>query len=116
MQLADRQTNRMTDGKQRFSHRMSLRRPLEEDALPQTITARRFETRAEYLRGPEEFAKTLNTRPRARRAASSHVMNASQADRASLSLIPRSRLHARLRRNVTMSHAFSCVQPAFIDL
>ncbi|GBP36457.1 hypothetical protein EVAR_88037_1 [Eumeta japonica] len=32
------------------------------------------------------------------------------------SLVPRSRSHARLRRNVTMSHAFSCVQPAFIDL
>ncbi|GBP37986.1 hypothetical protein EVAR_84974_1 [Eumeta japonica] len=31
------------------------------------------------------------------------------------SLVPRSRSHARLRRNVTMSHAFSCVQPAFID-
>ncbi|GBP41686.1 hypothetical protein EVAR_24046_1 [Eumeta japonica] len=28
----------------------------------------------------------------------------------------RSRSHARLRRNATMSHAFSCVQPAFIDL
>ncbi|GBP50292.1 hypothetical protein EVAR_40834_1 [Eumeta japonica] len=32
------------------------------------------------------------------------------------SLAPRSRSHARLRRNATMSHAFSCVQPAFIDL
>ncbi|GBP83084.1 hypothetical protein EVAR_70137_1 [Eumeta japonica] len=32
------------------------------------------------------------------------------------SLVPRSRSHARLRRNVTMSHAFPCVQPAFIDL
>ncbi|GBP90189.1 hypothetical protein EVAR_64171_1 [Eumeta japonica] len=32
------------------------------------------------------------------------------------SLVPRSRSHAQLRRNVTMSHAFSCVQPAFIDL
>ncbi|GBP36597.1 hypothetical protein EVAR_34341_1 [Eumeta japonica] len=32
------------------------------------------------------------------------------------SLVPRSRSHARLRRNATMSHAFSCVQPAFIDL
>ncbi|GBP63908.1 hypothetical protein EVAR_39571_1 [Eumeta japonica] len=32
------------------------------------------------------------------------------------SLIPRSRSHDRLRRNATMSHAFSCVQPAFIDL
>ncbi|GBP45918.1 hypothetical protein EVAR_41219_1 [Eumeta japonica] len=31
-------------------------------------------------------------------------------------LIPRSRSHARLRRNATMSHAFSCVQAAFIDL
>ncbi|GBP35168.1 hypothetical protein EVAR_18293_1 [Eumeta japonica] len=32
------------------------------------------------------------------------------------SLVPRSRSHARLRRNATTSHAFSCVQPAFIDL
>ncbi|GBP66541.1 hypothetical protein EVAR_51066_1 [Eumeta japonica] len=32
------------------------------------------------------------------------------------SLVPRSRSHARLRRNATMSHALSCVQPAFIDL
>ncbi|GBP35681.1 hypothetical protein EVAR_75006_1 [Eumeta japonica] len=32
------------------------------------------------------------------------------------SFVPRSRSHARLRRNATMSHAFSCVQPAFIDL
>ncbi|GBP23569.1 hypothetical protein EVAR_80184_1 [Eumeta japonica] len=32
------------------------------------------------------------------------------------SLVPRSRSHARLRRNAIMSHAFSCVQPAFIDL
>ncbi|GBP41235.1 hypothetical protein EVAR_30673_1 [Eumeta japonica] len=31
------------------------------------------------------------------------------------SLVPRSRSHARLRRNATMSHAFSCVQAAFID-
>ncbi|GBP91738.1 hypothetical protein EVAR_57918_1 [Eumeta japonica] len=30
-------------------------------------------------------------------------------------LVPRSRSRARLRRNAT-SHAFSCVQPAFIDL
>ncbi|GBP09818.1 hypothetical protein EVAR_81089_1 [Eumeta japonica] len=29
------------------------------------------------------------------------------------SLVPRSRSHARLRRNVTMSHAFSCVPLAF---
>ncbi|GBP08146.1 hypothetical protein EVAR_2934_1 [Eumeta japonica] len=32
------------------------------------------------------------------------------------SLVPRSRSYARLRRNATMSHAFSCVQTAFIDL
>ncbi|GBP03588.1 hypothetical protein EVAR_101890_1 [Eumeta japonica] len=32
------------------------------------------------------------------------------------SLVPRSLSHAQLRRNATMSHAFSCVQPAFIDL
>ncbi|GBP39069.1 hypothetical protein EVAR_27427_1 [Eumeta japonica] len=32
------------------------------------------------------------------------------------SLVPRSRSHARLRRNATMSRAFSCEQPAFIDL
>ncbi|GBP47157.1 hypothetical protein EVAR_38267_1 [Eumeta japonica] len=32
------------------------------------------------------------------------------------SLVLRSRSHARLRWNATMSHAFSCVQPAFIDL
>ncbi|GBP64183.1 hypothetical protein EVAR_35572_1 [Eumeta japonica] len=32
------------------------------------------------------------------------------------SLVPRSRSRARLRRNATMSHAFSCVQPALIDL
>ncbi|GBP11158.1 hypothetical protein EVAR_5993_1 [Eumeta japonica] len=38
------------------------------------------------------------------------------ADRASLSLVPRSRSHVRQKRNATMSHAFSCVQPAFIDL
>ncbi|GBP80077.1 hypothetical protein EVAR_22000_1 [Eumeta japonica] len=32
------------------------------------------------------------------------------------SLVPRSRSHARLRRNATMSYAFSYVQSAFIDL
>ncbi|GBP75052.1 hypothetical protein EVAR_48732_1 [Eumeta japonica] len=32
------------------------------------------------------------------------------------SLVPRSCSRARLGRNATMSHAFSCVQPAFIDL
>ncbi|GBP54786.1 hypothetical protein EVAR_87858_1 [Eumeta japonica] len=32
------------------------------------------------------------------------------------SLVPRSRSHARLGRKATMSHAFSCVQSAFIDL
>ncbi|GBP09384.1 hypothetical protein EVAR_5808_1 [Eumeta japonica] len=32
------------------------------------------------------------------------------------SLVPRSCSHARLRRNATMSHAFSCVQPAFVNL
>ncbi|GBP01066.1 hypothetical protein EVAR_2330_1 [Eumeta japonica] len=32
------------------------------------------------------------------------------------SLIPRSRSHARLRPNTTMSHAFSYVRPTFIDL
>ncbi|GBP08086.1 hypothetical protein EVAR_2891_1 [Eumeta japonica] len=32
------------------------------------------------------------------------------------SLVPRSRSHSRLRRNATMSHTFSYVQPAFIDL
>ncbi|GBP04023.1 hypothetical protein EVAR_74790_1 [Eumeta japonica] len=31
------------------------------------------------------------------------------------SLIPRSRSHARLKRNATMSHALSCVRPAFIE-
>ncbi|GBP20688.1 hypothetical protein EVAR_16561_1 [Eumeta japonica] len=31
-------------------------------------------------------------------------------------LVLRSRSHARLRRNATMSHALSCVQPTFIDL
>ncbi|GBP91386.1 Xanthine dehydrogenase 2 [Eumeta japonica] len=32
------------------------------------------------------------------------------------SLVPSSRSHARLRLNATMSHAFSCVQPVFINL
>ncbi|GBP61278.1 hypothetical protein EVAR_52767_1 [Eumeta japonica] len=32
------------------------------------------------------------------------------------SLVSRSRSHARLRWNATMSHTFSCVQPAFIYL
>ncbi|GBP63076.1 hypothetical protein EVAR_50032_1 [Eumeta japonica] len=32
------------------------------------------------------------------------------------SLVLLSRSHARFRRNATMSHAFSCVQPAFIDV
>ncbi|GBP82968.1 hypothetical protein EVAR_90157_1 [Eumeta japonica] len=32
------------------------------------------------------------------------------------SLVLHSRSHARLKRNVTMIHTFSCVQPAFIDL
>ncbi|GBP50184.1 hypothetical protein EVAR_97184_1 [Eumeta japonica] len=46
-------------------------------------------------------------------------IDASQAehlDRSYLSIVPRSRSHARLKQNVTMSHAFSCVQRAFIDL
>ncbi|GBP97572.1 hypothetical protein EVAR_90299_1 [Eumeta japonica] len=49
----------------------------------------------------------------------SKEIDASQAERlgrSCLSIVPRSRSHARLRRNATMSHAFSCVQPAFIDL
>ncbi|GBP81599.1 hypothetical protein EVAR_62086_1 [Eumeta japonica] len=48
----------------------------------------------------------------------SKEIDASQAERlgqSCLSIVPRSRSHARLRRNATMSHAFSCVQPAFID-
>ncbi|GBP59102.1 hypothetical protein EVAR_48078_1 [Eumeta japonica] len=32
------------------------------------------------------------------------------------SLVPRSRSHAWLRRNATMSLAFSCMQPAYINL
>ncbi|GBP06404.1 hypothetical protein EVAR_4553_1 [Eumeta japonica] len=31
------------------------------------------------------------------------------------SLVPRSRSRTRIGRNATMSHDFSCVQPAFID-
>ncbi|GBP51340.1 hypothetical protein EVAR_34126_1 [Eumeta japonica] len=49
----------------------------------------------------------------------SKEIDAPQAERlgrSCLSIIPRSRSRARLRRNATMSHAFSCVQPAFIDL
>ncbi|GBP66611.1 hypothetical protein EVAR_50436_1 [Eumeta japonica] len=46
-------------------------------------------------------------------------IDASQAEhlgRSCLSIVPRSRSHARLRRNATVSHGFSCVQPAFVDL
>ncbi|GBP75741.1 hypothetical protein EVAR_59383_1 [Eumeta japonica] len=32
------------------------------------------------------------------------------------SLVPRSRSHAPFRQNATISHAFSCVQTAFIAL
>ncbi|GBP13496.1 hypothetical protein EVAR_4241_1 [Eumeta japonica] len=32
------------------------------------------------------------------------------------SLVSRSRSHARLKRNATMNHSFSCVQQAFIAL
>ncbi|GBP67775.1 hypothetical protein EVAR_22177_1 [Eumeta japonica] len=32
------------------------------------------------------------------------------------SLVPRFRSYARLGRNATINHVFSCVQPAFIDL
>ncbi|GBP04701.1 hypothetical protein EVAR_3661_1 [Eumeta japonica] len=32
------------------------------------------------------------------------------------SFVPRSRSHDRLRQNATMSHAFSCVHPTFIDI
>ncbi|GBP36293.1 hypothetical protein EVAR_85542_1 [Eumeta japonica] len=45
-------------------------------------------------------------------------IDASQAERlgrSCFSLVPRSRSRARLRRKTTMSHDFSCVQPAFID-
>ncbi|GBP92327.1 hypothetical protein EVAR_99597_1 [Eumeta japonica] len=45
-------------------------------------------------------------------------IDASQAQRlgrSCLSIVLRSRSHARLRRNAIMSHAFSCVQPAFVD-
>ncbi|GBP82601.1 hypothetical protein EVAR_61462_1 [Eumeta japonica] len=45
--------------------------------------------------------------------------DASQAERLGrsyLSILPRSRSHARLGRNATMSHASSCMQLAFIDL
>ncbi|GBP21759.1 hypothetical protein EVAR_10937_1 [Eumeta japonica] len=50
---------------------------------------------------------------------SGREIDASHAERLSrsyLSIVPRSRSHARLRRNATLSHAFSCVQPVFIDL
>ncbi|GBP39482.1 hypothetical protein EVAR_23833_1 [Eumeta japonica] len=49
----------------------------------------------------------------------SKEIDASQAERlgrSCLSIVPRSRLHVRFRRNATMSHAFSCMQPVFIDL
>ncbi|GBP65318.1 hypothetical protein EVAR_48024_1 [Eumeta japonica] len=49
----------------------------------------------------------------------SKEIDAPQAERlgrSCLSIVPRSRSHARLRRNTTMSHAFPCVQPGFIDL
>ncbi|GBP12798.1 hypothetical protein EVAR_6122_1 [Eumeta japonica] len=53
------------------------------------------------------------------RPLGSKEIDASQAERlgrSCLSIVPRSRSHARLRQNATMSHAFSCVQPAFIHL
>ncbi|GBP70118.1 Nephrin [Eumeta japonica] len=53
------------------------------------------------------------------RMAYSKEIDASQTERlgrSCLSIVPRSRSHARFRQNATMSHAFSCVQPAFIDL
>ncbi|GBP64228.1 hypothetical protein EVAR_38715_1 [Eumeta japonica] len=40
----------------------------------------------------------------------------SDASADSVLLVPRSRSHTWLKRNATISHAFSCVQPAFIDL
>ncbi|GBP51939.1 mRNA-capping enzyme [Eumeta japonica] len=57
--------------------------------------------------------------PPPKRVARYKEMDASQAERlgrSCLSVVPCSRSHARLRRNATMSHDFSCVQPAFIDL
>ncbi|GBP69311.1 hypothetical protein EVAR_49598_1 [Eumeta japonica] len=57
--------------------------------------------------------------PGERMPALNKEMDASQAerlDRSCLSIVPRSRSHARIRRNATMNHVFSCVQPAFIDL
>ncbi|GBP29948.1 hypothetical protein EVAR_18428_1 [Eumeta japonica] len=50
------------------------------------------------------------------RALSLFYSDASADGEEERSLVPRSRLRARLRRNATMSHAFSCVQPVFIDL
>ncbi|GBP75096.1 hypothetical protein EVAR_49268_1 [Eumeta japonica] len=44
------------------------------------------------------------------------ALEAERLGRSCLSIVPRSRSHARLRRNAIMSHAFSCVQPAFTDL
>ncbi|GBP38240.1 hypothetical protein EVAR_18120_1 [Eumeta japonica] len=57
-------------------------------------------------------------RPREPLSSPSKEIDASQAERlgrSCLSIVPRSHSHARLRRNATMSHAFSCMQPAFID-
>ncbi|GBP62953.1 hypothetical protein EVAR_95908_1 [Eumeta japonica] len=49
---------------------------------------------------------------------SGREIDASQAERLGRLSIACSALspHARLRRNATMSHAFSCMQLAFIDL
>ncbi|GBP81879.1 Transient receptor potential cation channel trpm [Eumeta japonica] len=52
-------------------------------------------------------------------ASPSKEIDASQAQRLGRScpsIVPRSRSHARLRRNATMNLALSCMQPAFINL
>ncbi|GBP66655.1 hypothetical protein EVAR_50480_1 [Eumeta japonica] len=68
---------------------------------------------------PEAGAGAPRQRRLPRLGRAHKEIDASQAEHlgwSCLSIVPRSRSHARLRRNVTMSHAFSGVQPAFVDL
>ncbi|GBP88644.1 hypothetical protein EVAR_103889_1 [Eumeta japonica] len=61
-----------------------------------------------------EFPYTRETRQWSRREVD--ASQAERLDRSYLSVVSRSRSHARLRWNATMSHSFSSVQPALIGL
>ncbi|GBP19107.1 hypothetical protein EVAR_83420_1 [Eumeta japonica] len=65
------------------------------------------------MRAPPNLARAISTMLIELGRKEIDAVQSEHLGRSCLSIVPRSRSHARLRRNVTMSHAFSCVQPVF---